>query len=564
MASLAAKTVGGKRYWQIITSRRVNGQPRQVVLAHLGSADRLLERLKEMSPADPVSAKVYDFGLVAACWSLVQDLGLIDLINRHVPKRDQGRSVGEYLVLAAINRVVAPRSKARLGPWYRTTALRRLLPCSQAQLRSQRFWDHMDAVDAGAILAIERDLAAHLAERLDLDLRSLCFDCTNFDTFIDTANPARLPQRGHAKSKRTDLRVVGLALLVSTDFHVPLFSQVYPGNQPDSVTFAQALQELQKRYLALAPQGDPITLIFDKGNNAEDTFETTAGGPYRFLGSLVPSQHSDLLKIPLDRFISFSDPRLEGTSAHRTCQTLWGRDWTVVVTRSQELLQGQLRGIAQHLHKRRQELHSLQAKLKASQQPNARGKGYTLESLENHIQRLTQGQYLRDFLTADVRSVRGRLRLSYHTDPAAFEKLQSTTLGKRILFTDNHAWSTEDIILGYRSQYHVEAAFRRMKDPFHVAWDPLFHWTDQKIRVHALYCIVALIIAALLHRKVVQSGLALSADRLFQELSAIKEIITLSPASRGRKPVAQTLLTRLSPLQQRLVTTLKIQPFRPT
>src|SRR5437762_4627307 len=73
-------------------------------------------------------------------------------------------------------------------------------------------------------------------------VRCLCFDCTNFDTFIDRRTTAELAQRGHAKSKRIDLRVVGLALLVSTDFHIPLFSRVYPGNQPDSVTFGSVTE----------------------------------------------------------------------------------------------------------------------------------------------------------------------------------------------------------------------------------------------------------------------------------------------------------------------------------
>jgi len=563
MACLLAKTVHGKRYWQLVTSRRINGQSRHVVLAHLGSADRLWERLQQIQKHGPLQARIYDSGVVTACWGLAQELGLAELINRHAPKRDQGLSVGDYLVLAAINRVAAPKSKVQLGPWYRATALRRLLPATQQQLKSQRFWDHMDTLDENTCRAIERDLSALLVERFKIDLRCLCFDCTNFDTFIDSTTTSDLAQRGHAKSKRTDLRVVGLALLASTDFHIPLFSQVYPGNQPDAVTFADVVPELEARYRQLSPLGDPLTLVFDKGNNSEDTFLDMANSPYRLLGSLVPSQHPALLQIPSSHFVSFSDPRLPGVSAHRCSQTLWKRDWTVVVTRSQELLDGQLRGINQHLRKRRQELRALQHRLELSQKPNARGKGYTRESLQSHIDRLTHGQYLRDILRAQIRSHRGKLTLSYQTDQAALDQLRETTLGKRILFTDNHAWPTEDIILGYRSQYHVEAAFRRMKNPSHVGWDPRFHWTDQKIRVHALYCVLALVLSALLHRKAVQGGLAISLDHLFDELSAIKEVVTLSTAAKGRPPTAQIALSRLNPTQKRLHRILQLHRYDP-
>src|SRR5438132_14286830 len=85
---------------------------------------------------------------------------------------------------------------------------------SRQQLRSQRFWDAMNAVDEQAIRKIETALSQKLVEEFGIDVRCLCFDCTNFDTFIDSRTTSELAQRGHAKSKRTDLRVVGLALLV--------------------------------------------------------------------------------------------------------------------------------------------------------------------------------------------------------------------------------------------------------------------------------------------------------------------------------------------------------------
>src|SRR6266566_3901046 len=161
MASLTAKVVHGHKYFQIITSRRINGKPRQVVLAHLGTADTLFARLQQK----------------------------------------QGEP-----------------SKARMAQWYRKTPLQRWLPLSAKQLRSQRFWDAMNAVDESAIRKIEMQLSRQLVEDFGIDVRCLCFDCTNFDTFIDSRTTSELARRGHAKSKRTDLRVVGLALLVSTDF----------------------------------------------------------------------------------------------------------------------------------------------------------------------------------------------------------------------------------------------------------------------------------------------------------------------------------------------------------
>src|SRR6266550_392669 len=199
----------------------------------LGTADTLFARLQQKQ-GEPIKARVQPFGFLAAAWGLAQKLQLVSLIDRHVPKRQQGASVGQYLVLAALNRLTSPNSKARMAQWYRKTPLQRWLPLSAKQLRSQRFWDAMNAVDESAIRKIEMQLSRQLVEDFGIDVRCLCFDCTNFDTFIDSRTTSELARRGHAKSKRTDLRVVGLALLVSTDFNIPLFSRVYPGNQPDS------------------------------------------------------------------------------------------------------------------------------------------------------------------------------------------------------------------------------------------------------------------------------------------------------------------------------------------
>jgi len=554
MASLTAKVVHGHKYFQIITSRRINGKPRQVVLAHLGTADTLFARLQQKQ-GEPIKARVQPFGFLAAAWGLAQKLQLVSLIDRHVPKRQQGASVGQYLVLAALNRLTSPNSKARMAQWYRKTPLQRWLPLSAKQLRSQRFWDAMNAVDESAIRKIEMQLSRQLVEDFGIDVRCLCFDCTNFDTFIDSRTTSELARRGHAKSKRTDLRVVGLALLVSTDFNIPLFSRVYPGNQPDSVTFGSVTQELIERYRVLAKNLEHVTLVFDKGNNSEENLEALGPSPYHVVGSLVPTQHPDLLEVPLDKFQSFQDARLEGVTAFRTSKKVFGRHWTIVATHSQELLEGQLRGIAQVLGKRRRALGELQGKLKRSQEPGGKGKGYTFESLEAHAQNLSSGQYIQKILRVEIGRRRGKLQLHYHTDAQALEKLIATSLGRRILFTDNHQWTTEEIILAYRSQHHVEAAFRTMKDPHFVGWEPLYHWTDQKIRVHAFYCVLALTLAGLLHREAHRAGLELSLGALCRELSSICEIINLYPSTSKKKAGrlrASTTYTELTPTTSRL------------
>jgi transposase len=567
MATVQGKKRGKRTYYSIVESRRVDGKPRPIVLKYLGSAETLLSRIEQAEEMNtPLQAEVFEFGAVAALWDLASRLDLVATIDRHVPKRNQGVSIGQYITLAAINRCVATTSKARFAEWYRKTLLPRLCPLPSKLLAGQRFWDAMGHVSLDAIRAVEAELSHRIVEDFHLDLRTLCFDCTNFDTYIDSTNPAELPQRGHAKSKRADLRIVGLALMVSVDGMIPLFSETYPGNQADPVTFRSVTDELVARYRLLAKETEHVTLVFDKGNNSEENLASILESPYHVVGSLVPSQHQDLLEIPLKEFSGLDDPRLKGVLAHRTRKKVFGREWTIVVTRSEALLAGQLRGIAQHLRKRKQQFMELRRKLRASQKPGAKGKGYTRESLEKHAKKLCQGQYLKDLLEVEVREEEGKLTIFFRKKPWVMDRLIRKVLGKRILFTDNEDWTTEEIVLGYRSQHHVEAAFRQMKDRFFVSFEPIRHWTDQKIQVHAFICVLALTLATLLRREVAQKGIALTVDALLDQLEGIQEVVNLYPpdGNKGGRPRARRVLTRMTRLQEQLFRHFDLGRFQKT
>jgi transposase len=566
VASIQRKIIHGHPYYYLVESRRVNGRPRPVVVQYLGSADTLLQRLQQPQ-SEATCARVSPFGSIAALYDLAQQLRLIELIDHHAPKRRQGPSLGQYLLVAAINRCVAPTSKRQMPAWLRGTPLPRWLGLSAQQFSAPRFWDNMELLGEKQIAAISEALAQRLLETFHLDVNSLIFDCTNFDTFIDTENPSRLPQRGHAKSKRADLRIVGLALLVSVDFHVPLLWKVYPGNQHDSMTFAQALQELTKRYQALARHCQSITLIFDKGNNSARNQEILDASGFHFVGSLVPTHYADLLALPLEKYQPLKE-RLKPTRALRLTRQIWGQERTLVMTFSPELQRKQIRGIQQHLLKKRRALEELQAKLRRSQKPDAKGKGYTRESLLKQAQQICSGQHISKILRVTVIQKRPQLKVTYRTDASAFTRIKERQLGKRILFTDQKSWSNEQIVLAYRSQSQVEDAFADMKDPHFLSWEPMFHWTDSKIRVHAFYCVLALILGSLLQRRAAQNGLSLSLQALFKALNEIQEVTNVfppagRPGSPGR-PYVKTTLTEMDHTQQALFRLLALDRYRQT
>ena len=565
MPSLTPKVIDGHIYYYARYCQRVNGKPKIVRQVYLGKIEDLVAAVEQSRlPAQPLETEVAAFGDVAALFDIAQRLDLLPLLDSSLPrKRHQGLSCGQYLLLAAINRAVSPTSKLRFADWYRQTALTRLLPADPAWLSSQHFWNHMDWVTAKQIQQFEHQMAHRLIERFQLDLRALVYDGTNFFTYINTRTPSQLPQRGHNKQKRNDLRQVNLGLLVSTDFHIPLFHRLYAGNVHDSVEFRSVTEELATCYRDLAQSCEHITVVFDKGNNSAESIDTLDQTPFHYVGSLVPTQHPDLLAVPRSRFRTLPPARLEDVEVYRTTKKVLGRSHTVVVAFNQNLYDGQLQGLTTNLHKTRRKLRDLQHQLRRWREGKIQaGKAPTREAVQKQVRRLCSAQWVAAVLQAQVQSVRKGLQLDFHTDPTALQRLCRVQFGKTILFTDQADWSDEQIVLAYRSQYQIEHAFKQMKNPHFLGWSPMFHWTDSKIRVHAFYCVLALLLTSLLQRELAGQGEPHSINRILEELGGIRETLVLYPRRQGQRssPTA-TCLTRMNSLQQRLFSLLHLQRY---
>jgi transposase len=564
MASLTAKIIHGHTYYYARECQRVNGKPKIVKTTYLGALEHLLQALDQAkAPLQPQNARLARFGDVAALYDQARQIGLVELIDAQIPKRDQGLSTGHYLLLAALNRAAHPTSKAQLADWYHHTVLPRLLPATPEQLSSQAFWNHMERVTAADIQAIEQALSQRLIQQLNLSLRTLVYDGTNFFTFINTRTPAQLPARGHNKQHRGDLRQVSLGMLVSTDFHVPLFHYVYTGNLTDATAFQTVSAELAERYRQLAQGCQDITLVFDKGNNSKEAFATIDGSPFHFIGSLVPSQHADLLRIPLHQFPPLAGQRLASCVAYRTTKKVLGQERTIVITYNENLLEGQMQGLQASLTKARRKLDELQANLRRRQTGRLKqGRAPTVESIGKQVEQILSGQFLKSLMHYEVS--RGKIpALSYRTDTAALARLMRTHLGKTILFTDNAGWSNEEIVLGYRAQHHIESAFRDMKNPHFLGWSPMFHWTDSKIRVHAFYCVLALTLTSLLQRTLHQHGWDLSLTRMMELLGGIQEVLLIYPRRPGEKhPRTAACLSERDADQEKLLEALDLGRYQ--
>jgi transposase len=546
---LVGKRQSGRTYYYLVESGRVRGKPRIVSQRYLGSADEVAARLSEAGPGEPARTRHLTFGDLAAVWGMLGRLGLIEIIDAVVgPRRsDAAASVGSYLALATLNRVIAPRSKLAFADWWATTAGDRMVKLPAAALDHRRFWDAMDALDEQALAEIQTRIAARMVTEFDLGLSGLALDMTDFATFIDSTNDkAPIAARGHAKQKRTDLRLVGLGMVVSRDGAVPLVGHAYAGNRPDVAVFTTVVDELVARYRALATEDAELTVVFDAGQNSAANFAHLVETGLHFVGSLPPSDHPELLALPAAARHLVDPERSGGLSAYDTRATALGTDRRVILTHSPTLAAKQSAGFDQTLAKATRALGELAATLARGNTRRDRAR------VQTAIDKITRPRWINRVLTTTLTGTTpAPMRLSFTIDTDARAQLETELFGKRLLVTDREDWTIAEVVAAYRSQNDAEQGFRQLKDPHVVSFSPMFHWTDQKIRVHVFYCVLALAVAHLMRRHAAHAGVHMSVRELLTTLAGIQETVLLYPTTAGR-PRARRILTDTSPIQQRL------------
>src|SRR5712691_6387136 len=256
MTALVKKIKNGRAYWYATESARVNGQPRVVRQRYLGTVEAIEAAFD--AAYEPESIDVVEFGATAAMWALAGRINFGLWVDALLGPQATGLTVGTYLQAAAVNRAVKPRSKRGFITYYDRSVLARLVPAPPQAWASQRFWDAMHLVDVSLVERIEEAYVKTAMDEFGIDTEALVYDGTNFHTFIASTN----------------------------------------GKAPDSKVFAASLPKLVARLEAVGVDPASVTVVFDKGNNSEANLDAVNVATIGFVGSLVPTQHRDLLAVP--------------------------------------------------------------------------------------------------------------------------------------------------------------------------------------------------------------------------------------------------------------------------
>jgi transposase len=575
MAFITHRKSGGKTYYYLVRSVWKNGRSCQEILDRLGTADQLLESrsdnsakvgTSDSSDINPDFCRVYNFGAEAALFDLTERLGIVDIIDRHVNKRDQGISVGRYMQLAAINRAIAPVSKKTFFEWFKKTTLVNVFPkVSEKLLSSQSFWNHMVELDQDKITAIEDELTKLIVDKYNIPTELLLFDNTNFITYIDTSNPATIPQRGHSKEKRSDLKIIGLSLMVSPNYNIPLFHEVYPGNKCDSKQFTDIIDKLKHRSSIISDKNIDITLVFDKGNNSDNIIkliEDDKNQSYHFVGGLRLNQCPELLEITNDQYTPLVGEEFKNASAFRTQKEVYSSLVTVLITDNPSLRDAQLVAIKANIVKCQNQLKELKDRLNLRAIGKiTKGKKPTVDSVAKNVKDILSGDYMKKIFKYNIGNDTGCIDITYYIDEVSFDNIKDNYLGKTILFTNRNSWTNERIVSTYRSQFHVEEDFKQMKNIKYLSFIPVRHFTDRTIRVHAFYCVLALLLCCLLQLEMKELGHEMSINRLMSELSNSKQVLNIYLSEKMTENKVVSVYSEMSNITNDYITKYQLKKY---
>ena len=555
------KKIGGKVYYYAQRSYRekvrahheekMKGSDKSRVRSetlYLGSAESIVQRLQETRR--PLEVRHRQFGFVVAAYQSAVEIGLVDLLQKHIPGQRYGIARWLYFLLPILNRLQAATSKQRMGQWAAATVLPRVLEFDPKRLDSRSFWYATDdviserelrrrrkeppalqqdlfvGIDDEVFRTIEQALVERLQKQFDLDGHSFLYDTTNFFTYIEEPVRSRLARSTHSKDGRHHLRHVGLALCVDKEWGLPLFHRIYRGNAHDSKAFTGVVTELIAVIKTGFAQVDELVLVLDKGNHSKDNFARLTG-QIHWVGSLVPAHFDDLMHLPLEDYRE----RWEQCRYFRCQRQVMGVPCALVLTYHDKLARKQEHSLQNGIDRLQTqiELQWITYKRKPRQVP----KGVL--------------RVLKDSRYGDCLSVNCKNGAPVFIHNEAMLDRRRRNFGKNLLFCSDLKAPSGWIIEQYRSQDRIEDDFKLLKDPGLIRWRPSRHWTDTKLRAFGFCCVMALLLIRIMEIKAAQAGLRMSPAVLKEELSDLQEIVMVYDTH-----TAESQITQRSSVQQRL------------
>jgi transposase len=499
------RTKDGKThtYYALVESVRTESGPRQHTVAYLGELNHDQERRWQRTvlfhnrqgderqlrlfpdaqtvtlPDDPDVVQVRlnsvgwtnprSFGAVWLGLWLWKFLRLDEIVDRHVPRRNETVRPSDVVAIEVINRLCGPCSEFALAEhWYQSTGLEDLLGVPDSAVTKDRLYRTLDRLLA-AQEAIENDLKEQLGTLFQLDYDLLLYDLTS-TYFEGLAEENDLARRGYSRDHRSDCKQVVLGLIVTRE-GFPLAHLTLAGNTQDLQTVKAIVETIETRF-----GKSQRVWVMDRGMISDETL--------KFLGQ--PGRRY-LLATRRGELASFSEHLRAGG-----WQSLKDNPEVEVKLLQQEQIHYLLARSRPRRHKeraiRRRQRRGLArglAKLrKRIEDGRLKDRDKILESLGGLKSRFPKA---RPFVTITV-AKSGPATLNWTWDRAKFRAALICD-GAYLLRSNQDGWSAEEFWQTYIQLTVVERAFRVLKSELLLR--PVWHHYSGRTQAHVMICVLA-------------------------------------------------------------------------
>ena len=326
------KRSGGFEYLQMVESHRVNGKPRQTVLATLGRLDALKEtgeldrllrsgaRLTEtamlLSAVENGETTTIDakrIGPPLLFERLWRDSFCRSVIEGLLADRKFEFPVERAVFLTVLHRIMDPGSDRAAEKWRSAYSISGMDAIDLHHLYRAMAWlgeELADQQGSGLVPRTNKDL---IEEKLFAKRRSLFNDVglAIFDTtslYFEGEGGTTLGRHGHSKDSRPDLHQMVLGVVIDETGR-PICSEMWPGNTADVTTLIPVVTRLRERFLL-----NRVCVIADRGMVSAKTIATLEAENIEYILGVREKRSVEIAAVLADKtpFVSLTVPKANG------------------------------------------------------------------------------------------------------------------------------------------------------------------------------------------------------------------------------------------------------------
>ena len=573
MASIIKKVKGGKPYYYIAVSKRVDGKPRIVQQTYLGSVDRILSVFNQKKAPEPDHAISLELGLPGGLWQAAQDSGACAALDAVWNPPRQGPALSHYLLLSAFHHICDPDSNTGVDDWYERTVLRRLWDFPSDCFSSHAFWESFDSINVDPVpapgqpetddelLAARERLLQAFRDRDFVSESVGAYDNTNLHTWISSDNErGTLAQGGRNEQVRHNLRQVSLGYVLDAAQGPSLMDGVDPERVSDSSELPEFLERVAGRLDQAGIPRDRFTLTIDNGSAALDNMPALERSRLGWIAALQWHQAPpELRQRPFEQLepVGSAHPDVRALA---DCCMVNGTERLCVLLYSSNNAVEQLHNASDSLMKALEDLQRLALDLAKPQRQLP-----TEDRVRQRVREALGHNPVPDLVNFELAARRNRWKLDFLPNPDALMLLFQERFGRIVLITNQDSWDAAEVVAAYGRHQDMDEVFLGRNEGGLAGCSPTDPRTDSKRKVQAFCRVLGKSLLHYMHQRASSAGCPdLTLEQMCVELRAVRLFdLVYPPATKQSQPPVVSVPSSQSRTQRSLVQALGIDRLIP-